>query len=305
MRVRQHVWCRHASAQPGAVAVTASNGACPSRVRSCRSRGTDGPPHGAGLVTHTPTRTHRVCARSPGTMSRRHRRSVSAAEAAGGSRRRKRQRCRGRSQQLARACKPERSRRRRTSLFSTGSSTTRGSAAITHSRLLNCSRVLLTLQGARVFGSSLVNAERTHALQMAKTRRRKRRTQPAEAANAAAGQVSVESAVVRCHASDALAPQAKVPQSFVLKRGRLAALVDELTTDMRKARDGPACAWQDEPPAAAAEPPRARPAAGDGALHRQEPERAQGEQAEGLHPRGRAAGCVLEAPLRRQRRHPP
>ena len=31
-------------------------------------------------------------------------------------------------------------------------------------------------------------------------------------------------------------PQAKVPQSFVLKRGRLAALVDELTSDMRKVR---------------------------------------------------------------------
>lgn len=50
---------------------------------------------------------------------------------------------------------------------------------------------------------------------MAKTRRRKRRTQRVEDANA-------------------VGPA--VPRSFVLKRGRLAVLVDELADDVRKAR---------------------------------------------------------------------
>ena len=50
---------------------------------------------------------------------------------------------------------------------------------------------------------------------MAKTRRRKRRTQP------------------ELPGGDA--PGASVPQSFVLKRGRLAPLVDELASDLRKA----------------------------------------------------------------------
>jgi hypothetical protein len=49
---------------------------------------------------------------------------------------------------------------------------------------------------------------------MAKTRRRKHRTQQPEGVDSAA----------------------KVPQSFVLKRGRLSPLVDELTSDLRKAR---------------------------------------------------------------------
>ena len=51
---------------------------------------------------------------------------------------------------------------------------------------------------------------------MAKTRRRKRRTQQPE--------------------SEGGASAAAVPRSFVLKRGRLAPLVAELTDDMRKAR---------------------------------------------------------------------
>lgn len=59
---------------------------------------------------------------------------------------------------------------------------------------------------------------------MAKTRRRKRRTQEPEGPGSAA---------------------AKVPQSFVLKRGRLSALVDELTSDVRKAR----CRWPPTRPA--------------------------------------------------------
>ena len=49
---------------------------------------------------------------------------------------------------------------------------------------------------------------------MAKTRRRKKRTQEPEAPGGP--------------------PGIKVPQSFVLKRGRLSSLVDELTSDVRK-----------------------------------------------------------------------
>ena len=53
---------------------------------------------------------------------------------------------------------------------------------------------------------------------MARTRRRKRHTQQADAAAAPGG------------------AGGGVPRSFVLKRGRLAALVDELADDVRKVR---------------------------------------------------------------------
>jgi len=56
------------------------------------------------------------------------------------------------------------------------------------------------------------------ALLMARTRRRKRHTQQADAAAAPGGAGGA------------------VPRSFVLKRGRLAALVDELADDVRKVR---------------------------------------------------------------------
>jgi len=104
---------------------------------------------------------------------------------------------------------------------------------------------------------------------MARTRRRKRHTQQADA-------------------EAAPAQGGGVPRSFVLKRGRLAALVDELADDVRKVRRGRRARFS-------ACPERKTPAArfaGDGASHGEEPERAQAEQAEGLHPRRRPAGCA-------------
>ena len=91
---------------------------------------------------------------------------------------------------------------------------------------------------------------------MAKTRRRKRRTQQPEAPNGAQARAlrfplrtHVLSAPVVSTAREtaslvalsyerALASraQAAVPRSFVLKRGRLGPLVEELANDMRKAR---------------------------------------------------------------------